>query len=235
MPLRIEPVRDRKLHRLVQAAEPRAIRKGEVVYRRGDTDGRVYVVREGYVCLRLGRPAGEGGDRTVAIAGPAELFGEEAMVPGAPRPYAAIAGERGTVLALEGAAVRSVLRGSHPTLTAYLDLKEKDLALLRSAATGSPGPSARGRLAAVLLDLVARLGRPDGDGTALPHRFTHREFADLSGTHRSTVTTCLNDWIWRGVLETRGRELRLPPGGAEGLREEIDGGPAKIDRTPRQD
>jgi CRP-like cAMP-binding protein len=233
MPLRLEPVRDRKLHRLAKTAAARATRKGEVIFHRGDPGGQVFLVKEGHVCLRLGG-AGED-ERTVAVAGPSELFGEEGMIPGAARPYTAVAGERGSVVPMEGAAVRAVLRSSQHTLTAYLEVKERELHLLRGAAGGSPGPSAKERLAAVILDLVERLGEPEEGGLRLPHWFTHRELADLAGAHRSTVTTCLNDWIWRGVLDTRGRALTVTRAGLDALRSEGIRPTPSIDPTPRQD
>ncbi len=216
MPLRVEPVRDRKLFRLIKAAPERTARKNEVIFLEGEPADGVYFVRRGHVCLKLGGASDAA--RTVAIAGAHELFGEEGMVPGAMRPYTAVAGERCAVVQLDGPTLRGVLRSSEHTLTTYLEVKERDLERIRRAATGSPGASAIERIAGVVLDLVDRLGEPDGRGMRLPHWFTHRELADLAGAHRSTVTTCLNDWIWRGVLETKGRALVVPPAGMEALR-----------------
>mgnify|MGYP000864613199 FL=1 len=233
MPLRVESVRDRKLDRLIKATPDRTIRKGEVLFRRGDRSGVVLLVREGHVSLRLAGAAGS--DRTVAVAGPAELFGEEGMVPGALRPYTAVAGERGSVLPLDGPAVRAILRTSQHTLTAYLEIKERDLQLVRSAVAGSPGPTARGRLAGVILDLAERLGKPVGHDLHIPHWFTHRELADLAGAHRATVTTALNDWIWRGVLATRGRSLVVVRRGLSILRAQEGGHVRSVDQNPRQD
>ena len=221
MPLRIEPVRDRKLYRLIKAAPERATRKGELIFGHGDNAAVVYLVGSGHVSLKLGGASDAA--RTVAVAGPYELFGEEGMVPGSLRPYAAVAGERSTVIPLDGATVRGILRSSQHTLTAYLEVKERDLDVLRRAATGSPGASARERLAGVILDLVERLGEPEGDVLRLPHWFTHKELADLAGAHRSTVTTSLNDWIWRGVLDTRGRSLVVSKTGLATLRAEGEG------------
>ena len=231
MPLRLEPVRDRKLYRLAKSVRTQPTRKGEVIFRCGDPGGQVFLVREGHVCLRLGADRGA---LTAAVAGPSELFGEEGMMPGALRPYTAVAGERGGVVPLDGPAVRAILRSSQHTLTTYIEVKERELGLLRAAAAGSPGLSARQRLAAVVLDLVERLGEADGDRTRLPHWFTHRELADLAGAHRSTVTTCLNDWIWRGFLDTRGRSLVLNPTGFLALRE-LATAASSIDRISRQD
>ena len=163
MPLRLEPVRDRKLYRLAKSVRTQPTRKGEVIFRCGDPGGQVFLVREGHVCLRLGADRGA---LTAAVAGPSELFGEEGMIPGALRPFNALAGAPGSVLPLEGAAVRGVLRTSQHTLTTYLEAKEWELRLLRSAAAGSPGPSARQRLAAVLLDLFERLGGAGGRARA---------------------------------------------------------------------
>jgi DNA-binding transcriptional MocR family regulator len=88
----------------------------------------------------------------------------------------------------------------------------------------------------VILDLVERLGEPEGEGFRLPHWFTHQELADLAGAHRSTVTTALNDWIWRGVLDTRRRatgttskrprSLVVPRSGLATLRAEARGQPS---------
>jgi CRP-like cAMP-binding protein len=216
MPLRVEPVRDRKLYRLLKGAPERSARKAEAIYHEGEPAAGIFFVRRGHVCLKLGGASESA--RTVAIAGALEVFGDEGMVPGALRPYTAVAGERCTVVALDGPTARGVLRTSEHTLTAYLEVKERDLERIRRAATGSPGPTAVERIAGVLLDLVDRLGEADGKGMRLPHWFTHRELADLAGAHRSTVTTCLNDWIWRGVLATKGRSLVIPPAGMETLR-----------------
>ena len=233
MPLRVEPLRDRKLYRLVKAGPRRPIRKGDVIFRRGDPGTEVLLVQEGHVSLRLAGSSGS--DRTVAVAGPSELFGEEAMVPGALRPYTALAGGRGTIVQLEGSAVRAILRTSQHALTTYLEVKERDLHLVRSAVAGSPGPTARERLAGVIIDLAERLGEPVGSGVRIPHWFTHRELADLAGAHRSTVTTALNDWIWRGVLATRGRSLVVPRRGLATLRAQVGVRPRSVDQNPRQD
>ncbi len=204
MPLRIEPVRDRKLHRLLKAAPEQRLPRGHILYGRGEEADGVFVVRRGHVRLVLD---GRGDSRTVAVAGPWELFAEEAMVPGSLRPYTAIAGERCMVSTLDGAEVRSVLRTSQHTLTTYLEVKERELRLLRDANGGSR-PTTRERLAAVLLDLADRLGAEE-EGIHVPHWFTHRELGDLAGAHRSTVTTTLNDWLYEGILEEAPRGFRL--------------------------
>lgn len=178
--------------------------RGDMLYRLGEEAPTAFLVRRGHVRLVLD---GRGDERTVAVAGPRELFGEEAMIPGARRPYTAVAGERCVVSPLEGPAVRNVLRTSQHTLTTYLEVKERELQLLRDANGGSR-PTTRERLAAVLLDLAERLAAEE-EGIHVPHWFTHRELGDLAGAHRSTVTTTLNDWLYEGILEEAPKGFRI--------------------------
>lgn len=78
MPLKVIPGRDLKLNRLIKSATPVEYRKGKTIHRRGDQADAVLVVQTGHVRLMLPRTGG-GSERTVAIVGPGELFGEEAI------------------------------------------------------------------------------------------------------------------------------------------------------------
>ncbi|MDA0311240.1 MAG: helix-turn-helix domain-containing protein [Gemmatimonadetes bacterium] len=64
---------------------------------------------------------------------------------------------------------------------------------LRHAQGGSHGQTAAQRLAEVLLDLGQRCGEHAGRGIHLSVKATHQVLADLSGAHRATVTTLVND------------------------------------------
>ena len=99
MPFRLEPVRDRTLNRLLKHAAEVMAPKGRQIYAPGDEAQVVWLVREGFVRLVL--PGMEKGQamRTVALALPWELFGEEALTEGHRR-YGAVAGARCVVHAL---------------------------------------------------------------------------------------------------------------------------------------
>lgn len=205
MPLKLVPQRDRKLNRLVKRGETRALERGEVLYHAGDEAQHLFLVRAGF--LRLihspapGAGAGGGkGERVVDVVGPGDLAGEEALLPGTPRRVAAMAGQPTTLSVLSGSAVRRVLQTSNRTWEAFLEAKEKEVALTRAlSALRRPG-GARARLAAVLLHLSARHGRAERKGMRIEIPLTHQLLADLSASHRSTVTTLLNDWIYEGAL-----------------------------------
>ncbi len=212
MPFHLHPPRDRKLFRLVKQAETVRIVKGRSLYGPGDPASEVYLVRRGVMRLVLpGMKKGER-ERTVAVAMPWEVFGDEAFTEGHRR-YGAIAGSTCEVQPLPQKAVLSGLKTAKLSLDAYLEGQEQELYRLRHAQGGSNGPDVAQRLAEVLLDLSVRAGEPDGRGIQLTERLTHQILADLAGAHRATVTTLLNDWIYDGILastDDHRLELRRP-------------------------
>lgn len=197
MPLKVVPRRDRKLHRFVKKGEELTLQKGDLLYSQGDGGGQVYLVRSGH--LRLFTVEGSGEERTVGLAGPWELTGEEGLVPGVRR-TGARAGETAQIVVLDGRRVGQALRTATKTLDAFLLAKEEDLTLARTLADLRRPGGASLRLAALLVHLARRLGREEDAGTRIPLRLTHQILADLARVHRSNVTTQLNDWIYDGIL-----------------------------------
>ncbi len=217
MPFRLVPRRDRKLYRLVKKGAVIRLEKGDILYREGETAGDLYLVKGGHIRL-LEPPAsdsagpGEGEGRVTALAGPWEVVGEEALQEGSCRRFRAVAGEPAHVTVLDGPGARRALRTSQKSFEAFLRGKEAEASLARALAEARRPGGAQERLGALLLDLSARFGREGtGQGTLVPLLLTHQVLAELSFSHRSTVTTLLNDWIYDGVLadeETGFRVLR---------------------------
>lgn len=199
MPFHLVPARDRKLFRLVKRAEVVNLVKGRPLYAAGSSAKNVFLVQTGFIRLVL--PGMEEGrrERTVSVALPWELFGDEAFTEGHRR-YGAIAGSTCTVVALPTASVLGGLKTAKKSLDAYLEGVERELHRLRHAQGGSRGPTAAQRLAEVLLDLSKRCGDPAGRSVHLSVKLTHQVLADLAGAHRATVTTLLNDWLYDGVI-----------------------------------
>lgn len=208
MPLKIVPQRDRKLNGLLDDGEELTVSRGETVYECGTPARRLYLVRDGHVRLTL-PPDQRGRERTTAVAGPWELFGVEAMVEESRRPYGARAGEKASLVAVEGAEAFRSLRGTRRTLPRLLQAASVDLMRARWPSPGGSGPTTSQRLADLLLEFADRFGAEEDDGIRIPHWFTHEELADLVGAHRSTVTTQLNDWIYEGLLQEGSNEIVL--------------------------
>ena len=208
MPLRVEPLRDRKLHRLVKAADLRRLRRGEVVAEGGEAARDAWLVREGRLGL-VAAAASEVRARTVAVFGPRELL-VDLGAPGRRRPERVVAAEPATCVRLDGEAVLQVIRSSARTLAALLEATHRELELARALGHGGAGATADARVALVILDLARRWGERSDGGVRVPGRLTHQELGDLAGVHRSTVTTALNEWLYRGVLRTGPGGIEIP-------------------------
>lgn len=216
MPFRLDPGRDRKLTRLVKRAAQERLGRRDTLYERGDAARDVYVVQEGHLRLTL-PPAGPGRPRTVAVAGPGELIGEEALLSTLSRRYGARAGEAVVVSVLRGDDVLRTFRTARRSYDAFLRALQEDLGRAREASLGPARPSTRERLADLLLDLADRFGEAKGRKIRIAHWFTHQELADLVGGHRSTVTTALNDWLYEGILQEGEGLVIARPKALEGL------------------
>lgn len=208
MPLKVVPRRDRKLHRIVKKGETRVLNRGEALFSPGDPSGELFLVRTGH--LQLTTHHGSPEERVVALAGPWEITGEDGLHPGTARRTGARAGEKALITILDGEGVNRAFRTASKTLGAFLLAKEEELALARALAGPRRAGGASAHLGTLLLDLANRLGRADEKkGIKIPIRLTHKVLADLSGCHRSTVTTLLNDWIYDGVLQRVEGQLRI--------------------------
>jgi CRP/FNR family transcriptional regulator, cyclic AMP receptor protein len=205
MPLKMVPGRDRKLNRLVKRGQSRKLRRGEILYSAGDPGTELYVVMSGLLHLTVQH--GDRKGRTVDVVGPWELAGEEALAAGATRRTGARAGGTTQVTVIGGEEASLALRTASRTFQFFLQAKDEALALARIPGAPPSAGGTPGRVASVLLHLSARFGRKEGNAVRITIRVTHQVLADLSGSHRSTVTTLLNEWIYDGILGNRGREL----------------------------
>lgn len=212
MPFRITPSRDRKLHRLLNRLPDRPLARGEVLYRAGAPAQEVFWVTGGCLILTEGQAKGSRRGRAVEVVGPGELAGDEGLRAGALRETSAVALTPAKVRVVEGRRFLLTLAGSLPSLEAFLAAKAQEISLARFLRPGGRGRGgAQARLAALLLSLAGRgaSGRSSPSPLAIPFRLPHRILADLAGLHRSTVTTLVNDWIWRRVLDQRQGSLCL--------------------------
>ena len=138
-----------ELHRLAALAEPFALAEGELLYREGDVDGRIYVIERG--AIRTG---------TAEPIGPGQVVGEMAALARLPRHASAVAVEPSSGWAIDAAAVgelagapgavgvaqrfglRAVgrLRTQYDALTDFLDADERIFEPARPSSLDLAGP-----------------------------------------------------------------------------------------------
>jgi len=183
------------------------LRRGEVLFREGDSGDRLYVVTEGKV--KLGRTSVDGRENLLAILGPGQMFGELSLFDPGPR--------SATATAVTDCTLRSL---SHDELSLWLDTRP-DVArgLLNQLASRLRRANdvvadlvfsdVPGRVAKALLDLSRRFGRRADDGIHVHHDLTQEELAQLVGASRETVNKALADFATRGWIRLEPRSVVL--------------------------
>jgi len=189
-----------QLGQLVERMRTRAYKRGEMLFRKDDPGGHLYVVVDGAVKIAL--PGEFGQEALVSIMRTGDFFGELALFDGSPRSASATALEdtRAALLAREDflsfldahpAAVRVVLDALAKTIRRLSDRVE-DLIFLDV-------PS---RVAKYLLDLAQGNGETKGELT-----LTQDELAAFIGASRVSVNRVLGDLERREIIALRRRHI----------------------------
>lgn len=194
--------------RLAELLHSRRFATGQPIFLQDDPGEEMYLVVEGKI--RISFESMGGREVTLAILGEGSFFGDMALLDGHPRSASAYAETSCLALVLRRVDFHNFLEGSPAaarSLLAFLSMrlrksndKIQDLALL----------TVRQRLAAVLLDLAVKDSEalPEG-GVLLAKTVNHRVLAGLLGTSRETVSRMAAELREQGLVEQRGRRIRV--------------------------
>jgi CRP-like cAMP-binding protein len=180
--------------------------QGAVIYRPGDTNHRVYLLKGGRV--RLMRRVSNGSRSVVNLLRPGDLFGDLFRPDGTTVEELAVAGADAEVWSMESRDFLSQLE-ARPSLAlevirAYADRVHS----LQRRVYGLTFKEVPARLADLLLSLCEAHGErcPHGGETDL-RSITQQDLADLVGASRSFVSTLINEMKRDGTLGNVGRTL----------------------------
>ena len=173
------------LHSLERHVETRLCQAGEVIFRQGDPGDALYVVQHGAVAIRL--VSADGKELEIAKLSDGDIFGELAVLDGAPRSAQATAVGPTALARLLRVDLLRVARW-HPQLNeVLLQVVAQRLRHDMQAACEVAFLDAPGRLASVLLRM-STAASPDGQ---LTPPLSQPELARMIGSTRETVNRCL--------------------------------------------
>lgn len=177
-----------------------------VIYRPGDTQDRVYLLKAGRV--RLMR-VGKNGTRSVtAILRPGDLFGDLFRPDGTAIEEMAIAAGEAEVWSIEGRDFRAQLEARPALATDVIRAYADRVRALQKRVLGLTFKEVPARLAETLLTLAEAHGERCPHGGEMDLRgITQQDLADLVGASRSFVSTLINEMKRDGMLGNVGRIL----------------------------
>jgi CRP-like cAMP-binding protein len=186
------------LDRVAAGTRTRRFRRGEVVFHVGDPGDALFMIASGAVKITL--PSENGEEAILATLQPGEVFGELALLDGAPRSATAVALEPTETIVLQRDRFRQLL-ATEPTIRdAVLANMAAEVRRLTTHVEDLHFLDVTGRLAKCLLRLAGE-GRPDGNGgIRLRSALSQSELAAMVGCTRQSANRVIGLFADDGLI-----------------------------------
>jgi CRP/FNR family transcriptional regulator, cyclic AMP receptor protein len=181
------------LDRVTRGMRTRRFRKGEVIFHLGDPGDALFIVVSGAIKIML--PSDTGDEAILATLRAGDVFGELALLDGAPRSATAAALEASETAILPRAQFRELLATEPAIRDALLASLAAELRRLTNHVEELHFLDITGRLAARLVRLAQEGGTklPDG-GVRLRKNLTQGDLAAMVGCTRQSVNKLLGQF-----------------------------------------
>ena len=172
----------------------------KVIFSQGDASESVVYIQKGTVKLSVLSPGGK--EAVVAMLGPGDFFGEQALTGHPVRLEGATTMTPTTVMMVPKEQMIRLLHDQHALSDRFIAHMLARNIRIEQDLVDQLFNSSEKRLARALL-LLARYGKPDGTSRALP-RISQETLAEMIGTTRSRVNFFMNKFKKLGFIEYNG-------------------------------
>jgi len=187
------------LERLAATMRSRRFRRGEVIFHIGDPGDALFVIVSGEVKISL--PSETGDEAILATLRPGDVFGELALLDGAPRSASASALMPTETVILPRDRFRELIATETGVRDALLASIAGELRRLTTHVEELHFLDITGRLAARLVRLAQESGTPLADGSLrLRTNLTQADLAAMVGCTRQSVNKLLGQFTDDGLL-----------------------------------
>jgi CRP-like cAMP-binding protein len=177
----------------------RRFRRGEVIFHQGDPGDALFIVMSGAIKIML--PSDTGDEAILATLRPGDVFGELALLDGAPRSATASALEATETLILPRDQFRELLATEPAIRDAILASMAGELRRLTNHVEELHFLDITGRLASRLVRLASESGKPIPEGAIrLGSPLTQGDLAAMIGCTRQSVNKLLGMFTDEGLI-----------------------------------
>jgi len=198
---------DQALSGLASCVRRRALRKDTIVFHKDQAGDALYLVESGHVRIFL--PTESGGELTVEIARPGDVFGELALLDGRPRSASAETIEDTSLYVLAHEDFQRFLSATPQFATSLIALLSTRIRQLTEYAESLAFLDIHGRVARALLQAAERHGTKTSNGTEIDFDMTQSELASMIGATRERVNRALTSFRAQALIELRGKKIVL--------------------------
>jgi CRP/FNR family cyclic AMP-dependent transcriptional regulator len=190
---------------LVQRAVPRHFSAGESVFSEGEPCTGLYVVESGHI--RIFKSSSGGREQVLSIDGPGSSVAELPVFDGGTYPASVTAIEDATLLFVSKQDFQSLCLAHPEVALKVLRVVGARLRRLVGIIEELSFTTVRHRLAAFLLRLAHKEGRPSAEGVEITLPASNQELASQIGTVRELVSRNLSRLRAEGVIRIDGRSV----------------------------
>ena len=177
----------------------RQYKKGEFIYFTDDTSDKVFFINSGAV--KIGTYTEDGNEVIKAVLHNGEIFGELSVFGEETRGDYAQAMEDTNLCILEGKKVVNLMRDVKGFQAFLNRLMGQRIIYTQKRLEAMLFKDARTRIGEYILEEANKHGRIKNGRVTLKNYLTHQEIANFTGTSRQTVTTILNDFREKGLID----------------------------------
>jgi len=183
-------------------------KSGDFIYFPGDMSKNIFMISKGKVKIVS---YNNNGDEVVkAILGKGEIFGEKAILGADKRADYALACTEPTLLCpMDIPSMYELMRNNERFGLSIYKLIGWRIKKMERRFESLLFHDVRTRLCDFLKDLAEENGVEDGDSLNISHFYTQKDFADLIGTKRETVTRLFNELKQEGIIDYSRKEIQI--------------------------
>jgi CRP/FNR family cyclic AMP-dependent transcriptional regulator len=162
--------------------------------------------------VKISQSSPDGKERTLALLGPGDVFGELALLDGGPRSADAVVAEDAELLVVPRDEFLTFVMEQPQVAMSLLVVLSQRLRHTNLLVHDAAFFDVRGRLARVLLELARAEKGPEADGALVCPQLTQSELASMVGVTRESINKWLRHYVKSGTVARRhGRLVVLDP------------------------
>lgn len=205
---------NRERMRLAGSLRQRHYKPGQIIFHEGDPGDALYVVRSGMVRIYTGGRE-NGFETSIILFGrPGDVFGELAVIDGAPRSASAKAMEDTLVYVMARETFQHHMELMPKLAINFMSLMSRKMRVNTQHMDSLASQNVGERLAKLLLKLIEDFGRKQGDNVVLDIHLNQTEIASMIGATRESTNRAMRNLKKQEIVAQQNGKLFVKDTGA---------------------
>jgi len=193
--------------KLAGTTRAQRLRKGDVLFRKGDEGKSLYLIHRGKIKIVL--PSRLGDEVILAVFSEGDFFGEMAVLDGTPRSADAVAMEDAELIVLDRSDFMGFLRNNQTAIEAVLHSLSMRLRKTDDILEDTCFLKISARFAKKLVELAEKFGRKSQDSILIDLDVTQSDLAGMVGATRESINKELRVLREKGLVSTIGNRITI--------------------------